>query len=684
MEPTRFPGPRRGFDHLCDVCKTTFQKDFFKVAESPKLHTNICELSTSADEGCHICSLIVASIFPEVVDHLKLDLESSSVDHREQITVVFAGFQRYNNLKVRAQSPSAPPCARYGISGNGWYEVAELTILLGSGDYTRSDRIFCSSNYSESTIAQITQWLGQCIREHTNCRAMQEIAATRYILPTRLLDLRQVKSNGQVRLISKESLHCNTIYATLSHCWGGGCELTLTTNNLVRLEAGIPMKDLPKTFRDSVDVALDLSIDYLWIDALCIIQDSVRDQDWLYEASIMGDIYANSYITIAATNSTNSNGGLTHQRDSLGMWPCRLRAQSTGLENDVVVGKFSWDCPRGQRPLINRAWAYQEWLLSRRLLHFCADQVRWECYCLAASEVLPNGLNRDDLSFHGTPTKSIIACLRSEPEKQHALWERIRQEYSEKLLTKSTDRLAAFAGIARMVHRVLKSPSRDYVAGLWKPEILQEILSTRCGDDKICPSWDMDAYIAPTWSWVSLNSSYWESTISGDEMVYHASAEIEMVPVRDEYGPIKSAKLLLKCSPSSIALSFENDRTTNSRYGWRVKAIGDLSTDIACGLYLDDLLSDQSTQRAAMDFSYIPILSYTEIATGLAIRGLLIRRCPGPRSQFMRIGVLELVHLDKCHNDVFQTLRLSRNPQEGLDAEGSKDRGPTIEDIEII
>jgi hypothetical protein len=73
----------------------------------------------------------------------------------------------------------------------------------------------------------------------------------------------------------------------------------------------------------------------------------------------------------------------------------------------------------------------------------------------------------------------------------------------------------------------------------------------------------MDAYIAPTWSWASLNghSSCWESTTSGNDMVYHASAETEMVLVGDEYGPIKSAKLLLKCSPSSIVLSPKKNRT---------------------------------------------------------------------------------------------------------------------------
>ncbi|PVH96539.1 HET-domain-containing protein [Periconia macrospinosa] len=682
MEPIRFPDARRRFDHLCDVCKMTFQGDFFEKERSTKPHRNIYTLSTSAGEGCHMCSLIMVSISPEVVDHLKLDLDNSFVDHGEQIVVAFEKFEEYSSLDVLAQSPSLPPCEFDFIWSDGRYRVAHLVILPSSDDDC-SDRIFCDSNYSELTIMQITKWLGQCIREHTDCFDMQVVAATRDILPTRLLDLTGVKSGGQVRLISTESLPRNTIYATLSHCWGGGCALTLTTDNLARLEAGVSTQDLPKTFRDSVVVTLDLNIAYLWIDALCIIQDSVGDQDWLYEASIMGDIYANSYITIAATTSPNSNGGLIHQRNPLQMWPCRLRAQSTGLEDDVLVVKFSEDCPRGQRPLSDRAWAYQEWLLSRRLLHFCADQVRWECYCLAASEVWPDGLRKDDPKFCDTPTKVLIAHSRSEPEKLHTLWESIRGAYSGKLLTKSTDRLAAFAGIARMVHQVLKSPSQDYVAGLWKPEILQELLWIRYGDN-ICVSWDMDAYIAPTWSWASVNGRHYISKTGHNDMVYHASAKTEMVPVGDEYGPIKSAKLLLKCSPSTIVLSYGKERSTFPSLNWSATAIRDLSTDIACALHLDDCASDQSPQRAAMVFSYIPILSYKPTGTRVTISGLVIRASPGPRSQFIRIGVLDLLHLDKNQDEVFQALRISRNSQEGPDAAGSRDRGQAIEEIEMI
>ncbi|KAH8687965.1 heterokaryon incompatibility protein-domain-containing protein, partial [Tricladium varicosporioides] len=335
-----------------------------------------------------------------------------------------------------------------------------------------------------------------CIRTHSECFAMQTVAATRDILPTRLLDLKNVAQDHQLRLVATKDLPHDTIYTTLSHCWGGQCGLRLTVGSLPMLEAGFAKGCLPETFRDAVSVTVDLGIRYLWIDALCIIQDSVDDQDWSREASIMGDVYANSYITLAATTSPNSAGGLLHRRNPLAVLPCRLTA-------NFVIGSSKWACDQYQKPLIDRAWAFQEWLLSRRLIHFSDDQVRWECYCLAASEAYPEGLDEDALEYQGTPTKSIISCLRNEPECRQGLWERIRTEYSEKALTKPSDRLTAFSGIARMVHKVLGSPPQDYLAGLWKPELLQELLWTRYEEE--CQPRSTNQYIAPTWSWASLN-----------------------------------------------------------------------------------------------------------------------------------------------------------------------------------
>lgn len=71
--------------------------------------------------------------------------------------------------------------------------------------------------------------------------------------------------------------------------------------------------ELPKTFRGAIEVADYLSVRYIWIDSLCIIQGS--EEDWLHEAALMSDVYQNSFCNIAATASKESHGGLFRTRD---------------------------------------------------------------------------------------------------------------------------------------------------------------------------------------------------------------------------------------------------------------------------------------------------------------------------------------------------------------------------------
>jgi Heterokaryon incompatibility protein (HET) len=102
-------------------------------------------------------------------------------------------------------------------------------------------------------------------------------------------------------------------YAALSHRWGGSVPLILTTSLLSEFEKGIQISKLPRTFRDAVTVTRQPGLDYLWIDSLCIIQDSVKD--WENESSMMSKVYSRCYVNIAATHSRNSAGGLFVDRD---------------------------------------------------------------------------------------------------------------------------------------------------------------------------------------------------------------------------------------------------------------------------------------------------------------------------------------------------------------------------------
>src|ERR1700712_3169166 len=130
---------------------------------------------------------------------------------------------------------------------------------------------------------------------------------------------------------------------------------------------------MPPNFRDAVKVTRALGLRYIWIDSLCIIQDSFAD--WQYESQRMAQVYANAYITIVATCAASAHEGfLTRPRTSFP--PTKIPYSTT----EHGPG-FFYLCPRYTHWLANdhdefvegsnwnsRGWTFQERLLSTRLL----------------------------------------------------------------------------------------------------------------------------------------------------------------------------------------------------------------------------------------------------------------------------------------------------------------------------
>ena len=131
--------------------------------------------------------------------------------------------------------------------------------------------------------------------------------------PTRLLDL-SPNSESRLKLIITSQERPTEPWATLSHCWGSIKDrFQLTTANIDSLRQSIALSALPVLSRDAVDVARNLGIRYLWIDVLCILQDSLSD--WQIESGLMALAYSLSTLTIAATRSSSSNESLFIERN---------------------------------------------------------------------------------------------------------------------------------------------------------------------------------------------------------------------------------------------------------------------------------------------------------------------------------------------------------------------------------
>ncbi|KAL9629892.1 MAG: hypothetical protein Q9204_005019 [Flavoplaca sp. TL-2023a] len=149
------------------------------------------------------------------------------------------------------------------------------------------------------------------------------------------------------------------------------------------------MGSISKNFQDAIEVVRKLEFKYLWIDALCIIQDS--KSDWENESAKMNDVYECSYLTIVATAAATSDAGFLHR--------ARLSAVTLPYRDDVdptidgkflvtrtVTGRDPWN-PVDKAAWNTRGWTYQERLLSRRLLHFTSSVLFWECRAIDSSEI---------------------------------------------------------------------------------------------------------------------------------------------------------------------------------------------------------------------------------------------------------------------------------------------------------
>ena len=243
-------------------------------------------------------------------------------------------------------------------------------------------------------------WIEDCLQNHVHCTTCKARSPDWY--PTRLLDLGS-PDDTTIKLI--ETKDCNPMgpYIALSYCWGTSRMTVLVESSdhsdergvsvsIQTLKQGVDQSSLPQTFQDAIHASRKFNVRYLWIDALCILQDS--EGDWHAEAVMMPQVYSNSFLTLAADASFDSDGGLFRERDSTLVKPVIVRPNWEGADGKefAVIPKEFWRHNIADSPLNQRAWVLQERYLSPRVLHFGGTQVLWECRMRDCCESFPNGL----------------------------------------------------------------------------------------------------------------------------------------------------------------------------------------------------------------------------------------------------------------------------------------------------
>lgn len=429
-----------------------------------------------------------------------------------------------------------------------------------------SSNVLNGDTSSASSFDRASQWIEACETQHEHCGVGRDVP-----LPKRLIDLDPIQNADNefgVKLAETENLVGT--YASLSHCWGKEpmpmrtLEATIEPHKIF-----MPWKELPRTFQDAANISRRLGIRYLWIDSLCIIQDST--DDWQIESAKMANIYRNSFITIAAAAAGDFRGGC-FARDKIG--DTCFHVQGDDVPDGTVIGVrdsngLGWVHDESHLSsfftMFTRAWIFQERLLSRRVLYFNHGELQLECRQGLVCEcdnifILPHASpkTRAGMCMQSVKKQYFQAikslCLGSpgDPVDTAALnnhWQKAVMQYSKLHLTYPGDKLPALSGCAKDFGSYTGD---QYLAGIWRHTFVQGMLWTVLGPvTEPRPTWR-----APSWSWASVDTPFGlhynraqSRRKTSTEVFLNRIQSIDCVPDgKDNTGAVKSASLRLKSS----------------------------------------------------------------------------------------------------------------------------------------
>lgn len=443
---------------------------------------------------------------------------------------------------------------------------------------------------SNATFSALDKWISMCDEKHHRCRppARNSIAQAQDWLPSRLVKID--KLSARVVKSTEDLLDTENRYTTLSYCWGPP-PITfkrLLQDNIEDLNTGFDINTLPKTFQDAIAATSLLGLNLIWIDALCIVQDS--DEDWRIQSVKMSQVYARAYINLAAAASVDVHGGLFRERNPFSLNPFDLKVKLPGyFEGSLCcVPEDPWVASIRDSPLFARAWTFQEKLLSRRTVYFAEDQLYWECGELCASEIYPlggpfdPGLREPRFDHPSRLPDGVQIAKCGRVKDQYALlkswdgahidspgflqvWGTIVETYSKGRLTFPRDRLVAISGVVKQLSD--HTTEKDYFLGTWRQHLPILLLWLDLGSTYISEGHHplITPQLGPSWSWSSHLNPVSYSTLFTFLTEPEICAEVLDVDVNPGITPFtqdgnKSGRLVIKAPMIKAKLSTSMQR----------------------------------------------------------------------------------------------------------------------------
>ncbi|KAI0409843.1 heterokaryon incompatibility protein-domain-containing protein [Xylaria palmicola] len=338
-------------------------------------------------------------------------------------------------------------------------------------------------------VSRVRSWLSQCQSQHGD--ACRHVETSEFQLVREHLLVVDVEERCLV------TLPAGARYLALSYVWGNIQQPTTLKDNVdsFKLPNGLSAiyHQLPKVILDTVRLVGELGERFLWVDALCIVQDDDTFRTLLINS--MHTVYKNALLTIFASSGADSNAGLP------GMHPTP-RGSSQLIVEPVpglkLVSPINYQKIKRSK-WASHGWTYQEYFFSQRRLLFIDGQIVYRCNKIRwrediAQENLAKGIPHFQVDGAGSRTDWDPPAVRP-PNAPGYNWSRYHlnkyvETYLDRDLTFDRDILFAFAGIINEA----ENRQLPMCWGLTKKHVAMDLLWMPC-------KWLARRPGFPSWSW---------------------------------------------------------------------------------------------------------------------------------------------------------------------------------------
>ncbi|KAM7202261.1 Heterokaryon incompatibility protein (HET) domain containing protein [Rhypophila sp. PSN 637] len=406
------------------------------------------------------------------------------------------------------------------------------------------------STVSNLDFSHTREWLAECVTDtdgHADC---QEFAVQWENLPG--VTFRVVDACKRCIVEAPEG----SSFVALTYVWGGidQPKLLEATSSLLSQEGGLDTiwAKIPATVRDAIEVCDKIGERYLWVDSLCIKQDSSRDMR--VQIMRMKRIYSSAKCTIVAASADTADVGL-------------LGTSSDGL-SEACASESALDHFLQTTPWNSRAWCYQEKVLSHRAIIFTSRGIYLQCqkgtYNAETGLRLAEGKKtKSQVKYNG-----IGGMLSIPPEQGLESYISAVEYYSSRKLTKQSDRLNAFQAIFQRYRGSIDGMSSGFLYGM-PVDGFDQLICFR--NKPHSPHLRNTSF--PSWSWLG-----WNGPVSFNRELLAAGRTRQTLQIDNQDWMINSGEAL-------------RSKRLRKRAGWNIGFSGGGFPSSLAPYYHEDCLS---------------------------------------------------------------------------------------------